>query len=122
MLLALASYFLVVASISRRVPYQPSPPVYVFLGLYALTWITLAREVGSGFLKPGHEAPDRGEIAFVALGVWFMSAFLLIGIVGSKLFPWPVTAALYIPLAASVAWFLKEHVGLTDNASTRRTS
>ncbi|MDG6911255.1 MAG: hypothetical protein JRN18_02795 [Nitrososphaerota archaeon] len=114
-LLALASYFLVVASISLRVPYQPSLQVYVFLGLYALMWITFARKVGPRFLKPRHEAPDRREIAFVALGVWFMSAFLLIGIVGPKLFPWPVTAALYIPLAASVAWFLKEHVGLKDN-------
>lgn len=115
MAMAGASYFLVFSFVSLRTPYQPQPAVYVFLASYALAWIAAAWKVGPRLLQPRTSAPDRGERAFLLLGVWFIGGFFAIGGLGPQLLPWPATAALFVPLAVSVAWYLKKHAGAEES-------
>jgi hypothetical protein len=103
-------------------PFVPPLLVVVFLSVYASVFIIAAYLVPRSFLTAKGERPDRRELNFLVLGLGFMGAFFLIsaevtpiGGSTSRLLPWPVTDALFLPLIGLTAWYLVRHAGRSMN-------
>jgi len=112
---AIAAYLLVAFLLSWSDPYVPSPWVDAFLAVYALAFIAAAYLVPKDFLRATGEVPDRSELKLVLLGLGFMACFFLIDIFGAFFLPWPVAAALFVPLVALTARYLVKHAGRNEN-------
>jgi hypothetical protein len=102
-------------------PYVPSLSVIIFLAIYALALIVAAYLVPRSFMQAIGERPDRPERNFLLLGFGFMGGFFLIsgslapGWIVERFLPWPVVAALILPLASLTAWYLVKHAGRSEN-------
>jgi hypothetical protein len=102
-------------------PFRPPLYVAVFLAAYASAFIVAAYLVPRSFLQAKGERPDRRERDFILLGLVFMGGFFLIsgaltpGWVLERFLPWPITAALILPLAGVTAWYLARHAGRFEN-------
>jgi len=102
-------------------PYVITPGVGIFLAAYASAFIVAAYLVPRSFLQAKTGRPDRRERNFLLLGLGFMGGFFLIGTgltpIGALVgrLPWPVTDALFIPLAGLTAWYLVKHAGRSQN-------
>ncbi|MDA4116922.1 MAG: hypothetical protein OK455_01075 [Thaumarchaeota archaeon] len=108
-------YGLAVYLVSFGDPFKPPLAVTAFLAAYASMFITAAYLIPRSFLRAKTEAPDRRELRFLLLGIGFMGGFFLIFTIGAHLLPWPVTAALFIPLAGLTAYYLTKHAGRSGN-------
>lgn len=108
-------YVVTVALISLSEPFMPSFPVIVFLSIYSLAFIIAGYYVPRSFLQPKGERPDRSELKFVLLGIFFMAGFFLIVLFG-RLLPWPVQAFLFLPLALVTGKYLMDHAGRAGNS------
>jgi hypothetical protein len=102
-------------------------PLYVnvFLAAYASAFLVAAYLVPRSLLQAKRERPDRRERNFLLLGLGFMGGFFLIsgalspGWIVERFLPWPVTAALILPLVGITAWYLVRHAGRTENDSAK---
>jgi len=117
--LAAVAYSLVVFFISRSEPFTPALSVTLFLAALSIGYIAAAYFVPRTFLEATGPHPDRRERSFALLGVGFMGAFYLIIIFGPHLLPWPVTVALYLPLAALTSAYLVKHAGRVGNEGAK---
>ncbi len=106
-------------------PFVPSLYVAVFLAVYASAFIIAAYLVRRSFLQARGTRPDRRDRNFLLLGFVFMGGFFLIsgglasGWVVERLLPWPITAALIIPLAGLTARYLMRHAGRSGNDAVK---
>ena len=107
-------------------PYVIAPGVGIFLAAYSVAFIIAAYLVPRSFLQARGDRPDRRERNFLLLGLGFMGGFFLvgtgltpIGTLAGILFPWPVIAALYVPLAGLTARYLVRHAGRSQNNSVK---
>ena len=103
-------------------PYALTLGVAIFLTAYASLFILAAYKVPRSFLTARGEKPDRREFGFFLLGLGFMIGFFIIsagltsiGALTSYFLPWPVTDALFLPLAGLTAWYLVRHTGRSGN-------
>jgi hypothetical protein len=103
-------------------PYVISPGVGIFLAAYASAFIVAAYLVPRSFLQAKGELPDRRERNFLLLGLGFMAGFFLIGTgltpigtLAGTVIPWPIVAALFLPLAGLTVWYLVNHAGRSQN-------
>jgi hypothetical protein len=108
-------YALAVFLVSHGDPYPTPPAVLLFLAVYAVAFVVAAYLSPKGFFTAKGEGPDRPERRFVLLGIGFMGSFFLIDVLGAHFFPWPVAAALFVPLAFLVARYLAQHAGRAGN-------
>jgi len=116
-------YGLTVSSLSLYLgdPFRPPLYVTVFLAAYASAFIVAAYLVPRSFLQAKRELSNRRERDFVLLGLAFMGGFFLIsgaltpGWIVERFLPWPITAALILPLAGFTAWYLVRHAGRFEN-------
>lgn len=113
--IAILVYAVAVALISTSDPFMPSLSVILFLSLYALAFIVAAYYAPGSFLQARENRPDRSELTFVLLGIFFMAGFFLIVTFG-HLFPWPVQAVLFLPLALVTGRYLARHAGRAGNS------
>ena len=119
-------YGLTIYLLSFGNPYTIPLPVTIFLAAYAFAFIVIAYLVPRSFLRAKTDLPDRRERNFILLGIFFMGGFFLIsGGLGyggdflAHLLPWPVTSALFIPLAGLTAWYLVRHAGRSENDAVK---
>jgi hypothetical protein len=112
-------YSLTVFLISLSEPFTPALSVTLLLSALAVVFIVAAHLVPRPFLEPSGAHPDRRERSFVLLGAGFMGAFYLLFIFAPHLLPWPVTVALYLPLAALPLAYLVKHAGRTGNEGAK---
>ena len=112
---AMVAFGLVVYLLSRTEPFTAPLLTNVFLAVYASAFILAAYLAPKDFLQARGERPDRPVRNFVALGVGFMVSFFLIIVFGPLVLPWPVTAGLFVLLAALTAAYLVRHAGRGEN-------
>ena len=108
-------YVLAVFLVSFGDHYVIPPLSDAFLAVYASAFVMAAYLVPRGFFTAKREGPDRSERRFVLLGVGFMGCFFLVDVLGSHFLPWPVAAALFVPLVVLTARYLVRHAGRVGN-------
>jgi hypothetical protein len=112
---AMLAYALVVVLLSLSEPFAAPVQTDLFLAVYAASFILAAYFAPRAFFSAKGERPDRRARVFLILGLAFMGSFFLIFLFGDLLLPWPVTAGLYVPLAALTSWYLARHAGGAGN-------
>ncbi len=113
--ITMVAYGLAIVLLSSSEPFTLPIAVTVFLAGLALAFIMAAYFVRGPLLQARGERPDRPELRFILAGAGMMGAFFLNITLGSHFLPWPVSAALFPPLAALPAWYMVKHAGRTEN-------
>ncbi len=108
-------YPLAIFLVSFGDPFVPTLAEMLFLSVYASAFIIAAYLVPQRFLSATGERPDRSERRFLMLGAGFIGCFFLIDVLGAHFLPWPVAAALFVPLAILTGLYLVRHAGRGGN-------
>jgi len=108
-------YVLAIFLVSKGDPYVTPTAATLFLAVYASAFVIAAYLVPKSFFTAAQERPDWSGRRFILLGVGFLGGFFLVDVLGAHFLPWPVAAAMFVPLVALAAWALVNHAGRTGN-------